>query len=50
MYERRSRLTARRHGELIKLFVVGSTARTASKVIGVHRNTAAMYFMRLREN
>ena len=47
MYERRSRLSLRQQSELIKLFVAGATARTAGKLVGVHRNTAVSYFMRL---
>jgi transposase len=48
MYERASRLSGRKRGELLKLFVAGVTARAASQLTGVHRNTAASYFMRLR--
>ena len=47
MYERRSRLSLRQQSELIKLFVAGATARTAGELVGVHRNTAVSYFMRL---
>jgi transposase len=42
------RLTPRQRGELVKLFVAGSTARTAAAVVGVHRNTAALFFTKLR--
>ena len=49
MYQRRSRLGARKQGELIKLFVAGSTARAAAEIVGAHRNTASSYFMRLRQ-
>ena len=49
MYIRKSRLSVRKQSELIKLFVVGSTARAAAEVAGVHRNTAASFFMRLRK-
>ena len=49
MYERKSRLSVGKQSELIKLFVVGSTARAAAEVVGVHRNTAASFFMRLRK-
>ena len=49
MFERKSRLSVRQQSELIKLFVVGSTARAAAEVAGVHRNTAAGFFMRLRK-
>ena len=48
MYERRSRLGTRQQSEPIRLFVVGSTARAAGEIVGVHRNTAASYFMRPR--
>ena len=33
----------------MELFIAGSTARTAARLVGVHRNTAAYYFHRLRE-
>ena len=42
------RLTPRQRGELVKLFVAGSTARTAARLIGVHRNTAALFFSKVR--
>ena len=48
MCERRSRLSLRQQSGLIKLFVAGATARTAGELVGVHRNTAVSYFMRLR--
>ena len=48
MYERRSRLSLRQQSELIKLFVAGATTRTAGELVGVHRNTAVSYFIRLR--
>ncbi|RXE65353.1 transposase, partial [Muribaculaceae bacterium Isolate-002 (NCI)] len=48
MYERRSRLNNRQQTELIKFFVAGATARAAGEMVGVNRNTAASYFMRLR--
>src|SRR5439155_2962230 len=43
-----SKLTPAQTGELIKLFVAGSTARTAAALVGVHRNTAALCFAKLR--
>jgi transposase len=43
-----SKLTPRQHGELLKLFVTGATARSAAELIGVHRNTAALFFTKLR--
>ncbi len=42
------RLAPRCRGELVKLFVAGSTARTAAALAGVHRNTAARFFAKLR--
>lgn len=42
------RLTPRQRGELVKLFVAGSTARTAAALAGVHRNTAALFFAKIR--
>ena len=48
MYERQSRLNSRPQAELIKFFVAGATARAAGEIAGVNRNTAALYFMRLR--
>jgi len=48
MFQRKSRLSPHKQGELIKLFVAGATARAAAELVGVHRNTAASFFMRLR--
>jgi transposase len=49
MYVRRSRLSRHKQYELLKLFVAGSTARASAEIVGVHRNTAAQFFMRLRQ-
>lgn len=49
MYQRKSRLSQHKQAELMKLFVAGSTARAAAEIVGVNRNTAASYFMRLRK-
>ncbi len=49
MYERRSRLGARKRGRLIEHFVAGTSARAAAELVGVHRNTAASFYTRLRE-
>ena len=46
---RRSRLSRYKQEKLIEHFVSGTTARCAGKVVGVHRNTAAYYYHRLRE-
>jgi transposase len=43
-----SKLTPRQHGELLKLFVAGATARAAAELVGVHRNTAALFFTKVR--
>ena len=46
---RKSRLSRYKQDHLIEHFVAGTTARTASKLCGVKRKTAAFYFHRLRE-
>ena len=46
---RKSRLSKAKQDRLIEHFVSGSTARTAAALVGVHRNTAAYYFQRLRQ-
>ena len=46
---RKSRLSKSKQQRLIELFISGSTARTAAALVGVHRNTAAFYFHRLRQ-
>ncbi|MFM7111856.1 MAG: hypothetical protein ACKO26_11990 [Planctomycetota bacterium] len=43
-----SKLSPRQSGELLKLFVSGSTARAAGEMVGVHRNTAALFFTKVR--
>ena len=48
MYQRRRRLSHRTQGRLIEHFVAGTTARAAAQLVGVHRNTAAAYYTRLR--
>ena len=49
MYQRKSRLPARKQSELIKLFVAGMTARAAAEITEVNKHTAATFFMRLRQ-
>ena len=49
MYQRKSRLSAHKQSDLIKLFVAGSTARAAAEIVGVNKHTATTYFMRLRQ-
>ena len=46
---RKSRLSKAKQDRLIEHFVAGTTARTASVIIGVNKNTASYYFHRLRE-
>ena len=46
---RKSRLSQHEQGRPIEHFVAGTTARTAARICGVNRNTAAYYFLRLRE-
>ena len=45
----KSRLSQYKQARLVEHFVAGTTARTAASLCGVHRNTAAYYFLRLRE-
>ncbi len=49
MYERQSRLGARKRSRLSEHFVAGTTARAAAELVGVHRNTAASFYTRLRK-
>ncbi len=46
---RKSRLSQPKQWRLVAYFVAGTRARTAASLCGVHRNTAAYYFLRLRE-
>ena len=48
MYERKSRLSHHKQQRLIEHFVAGTTARAAAEIVGVHRNTAISFYMRLR--
>ena len=45
---RKNRLIQYKQYKLIELFVAGVTARTAVKLVGVNKSTAAYYFHRLR--
>ena len=49
MYVRKSRLSSRQQGRLLKHFVLGATARAASEVELVNVKTATAFFMRLRQ-
>lgn len=46
---RRSRLLVRIQRALIVQFMAGVPARTAAELMGVNRNTAILYFHKLRE-
>ena len=46
---KKSRLSRLKQEKLIEHFVAGTTARCAGCLVGVHRNTAAYYYHRLRE-
>jgi transposase len=46
---RRSRLRASIQIELIKYFCAGVTARSAAELTGVNRNSAVLFFHKLRE-
>ena len=45
----KSRLSKFKQDHLMEHFVAGTTARTAARLCGVNRKTAAFYFLRLRE-
>lgn len=49
MYIKHCKLSRNKQLELMKYFVVGSTARTAAELAGIHRNTAIRFFHKLRE-
>ena len=46
---RRSRLTRSIQIELIKYFCAGATARSAAELSGINRNTAILFFHKLRD-
>ncbi|MHB8057364.1 MAG: IS1595 family transposase [Desulfuromonadaceae bacterium] len=46
---RKSRLSQEKQDRLIEYFVSGATARTTAALVDVHRNSAALYFHRLRQ-
>lgn len=45
----RCRISKKQQLKLIELFVAQATARTAADLVGVHRNSAALYFHKLRQ-
>jgi len=46
---KRSKLKKMTRKRLIEHFVSGTTARTAAELVGVNRNTARLFYQRLRE-
>ena len=46
---KKSRISQSKQDRLIEHFIAGTRARTAASLVGVHRNSAAFYFYRLRE-
>ena len=44
-----SRLSESQHKKLIDFFIVGSTARTAAELVGVNKNTATDFYLKLRQ-
>ena len=46
---RKSRLPVSIQQELVRHFVAGASARSAAELCGVNRNTAILYFHKLRE-
>ena len=48
MYVKHCKLSRNKQLDLMKYFVAGSTARTAAKLTGIHRNTAVRFFHKLR--
>jgi len=49
MAMRKSRISQTKQDRLIGHFIAGTTARKAARLVGVHRNSSAFYFHRLRE-
>jgi transposase len=47
--QRRSRLTDEQSMRLMEHFVAGTPARTAAQLVGVNRNTATLFYHRVRE-
>jgi transposase len=48
MDKKRSKLTKKQKLKMIEHFVAGSTARTTADLVGVNKNTAQLFFHRLR--
>ena len=48
MDKKRSKLTKKQKLKMMEHFVAGSTARTTAELVGVNKNTAQLFFHRLR--
>ena len=48
MHIKCSKLPPRTSAALLRFFIAGSTARVAAQLLGIHKNSAALYFHRLR--
>jgi transposase len=48
MNTKRSKLTKKHKIKLIEHFVAGTTARTTADLVGVNKNTAQLFFHKLR--
>lgn len=46
---KRSKLTKKQRLKLMEHFVAGTTARTAAEIVGVNKNTAQLFFYKIRE-
>lgn len=46
---KRSKLSEKQSARLLEHFVAGTPARTAAELVGVNKNTAVLYYHRLRE-
>ena len=49
MYQRKSSMSTRQLYRLIEHFEAGTTARSASQIIGIQATTSARFFIRLRK-
>jgi transposase len=46
---KRCKLTRKQQAELMKMFVAEVTARTAADLVGINRNSATLFYHKLRE-
>jgi transposase-like protein len=45
---RKSKLSRQKQRKLVEYFVVGATARSASEILNINKNTVALFFHKLR--